>query len=54
MIFGHTPTSNYQADIPMQIWYGDRRIGIDCGCAYGKHGALACIRLDDMKVFYSE
>lgn len=27
---------------------------IDCGCAYGKHGALACIRLDDMKVFYSE
>lgn len=54
MIFGHTPTSNYQADIPMRIWCGDRRIGIDCGCAYGKHGALACIRLDDMKVFYSE
>ena len=29
-------------------------IGIDCGCAYEDYGRLACLRLDDMREFYSE
>ena len=53
VIFGHTPTENYSDVEPMSIWYGERMIGIDCGCAYGSRGRLACLRLDDMKEFYS-
>lgn len=52
VIFGHTPTAYYQNDRPLEIWKGNRMIGIDCGCGYGE-GRLACVRLDDMKVFYS-
>ena len=43
-----------------KIFYSDKAIGIDGGCGYPKSqffgetiGRLACIRLDDMKVFYS-
>lgn len=63
IIFGHTPTYDFAAfDDPMHIYYGDKRIGIDCGSGlpinapnYGlPHGRLACLRLDDMKEFYSE
>ena len=56
MIFGHTPTRYYQDAVPMKLWYGDRMIGIDCGCGYppdSPEGRLACLRLDDGKVFYS-
>lgn len=54
VIFGHTPTCRYQVAYPMEIYYGENRmIGIDCGCAYFD-GRLACLRLDDMKEFYSE
>lgn len=52
-IFGHTPTVHYLPRQPMQIFYGDRMIGIDCGCAYDEDRRLACLRLDDMKEFYS-
>ena len=54
IIFGHTPTMEYQRNNPLEI---------DCGCGFphplsqGRHpayGRLACLRLDDMKVFYSE
>ena len=42
----------------MRIWYGNGLIGIDCGAAYptgmNPKGRLACLRLDDMKEFYSE
>ena len=62
LVFGHTPTMNYYAHIPMEIWYDDNRIGIDCGSGfpedpddyYSKYGRLACLRLDDGKEFYSE
>lgn len=61
MIFGHTPTEHFQTVNPLSIWYEEhgRAIGIDCGCAfqptpYAPNGRLACIRLDDMKVFYSK
>lgn len=65
VIFGHTPTSHFQNNNPLEIWRsrsGDR-IGIDCGSGYPPageqvshpvYGRLACLRLDDMKAFYSE
>lgn len=59
LIFGHTPTQYYQERVPMQIWTGGGRIGIDCGSGYPEdgpesaYGRLACLRLDDGKVFYS-
>ena len=62
IIFGHTGTYHYQDENPLQIWYGNRIIGIDCASACrdgeevrpGVKGRLACLRLDDMKAFYSE
>ena len=53
LVFGHTPTNHFQNAEPMRIWKGDDAIGIDCGCGYD-YGRLACLRLDDMKEFYSE
>ncbi len=52
VIFGHTPTIYYQYDMPLKIWYRENLVGIDCGAAY-LYGRLACLRLDDMKEFYS-
>ena len=54
VIFGHTPTHYYTNDFPMSIWHSGDKIGIDCGCAWGKEGRLGCLRLDDMQEFYSE
>ena len=54
LIFGHTPTNHFQKNEPMEIWKGKNRYGIDCGCGYRYPGRLACLRLDDMAVFYSE
>ena len=62
VIFGHTPTYHFQYDNPMVIWDAKSWIGIDCGCMLpetgdpwsGVFGRLACLRLDDMQVFYSE
>lgn len=58
MIFGHTPTMEYSDSYPLRIWYGDHMIAIDCGSGFPCHldlgGRLACLRLDDMKEFYSE
>lgn len=54
LIFGHTPTKHFQSDLPMSIWHGENRYGIDCGCGQRKNGRLGCLRLDDMKEFYSE
>lgn len=53
-IFGHTPTINLQDKSQMEIYQNRNIIGIDCGAAYKDIGRLACIRLEDMKVFYSE
>lgn len=53
LIFGHTPTCHFQNTRPWRIWHGDNCYGIDCGCGYVE-GRLACLRLDDMKEFYSE
>lgn len=60
LIFGHTPTKHYRDCIPMEIWREQNRIGMDCGSGYPEdgpestYGRLACLRLDDGKVFYSQ
>ena len=60
LIFGHTPTRYLQEGAPMHVWYGDGRICIDCGSGYPESGEnsglgrLACLRLEDGQVFYSE
>ena len=60
LIFGHTPTVYYQRSIPMEPWYGNNCIGVDCGCGYPETGfnrclgRLACLCLDSRKVFYSD
>lgn len=62
MIFGHTPTRYYRDIAPMEVWFDRNRIGIDCGCGYSEdpadelyhYGRLACLRLDDGQVFYSQ
>lgn len=63
LISGHTPTINYQEVNPLKIWYGNNMIDIDCGAGFPVdqashrtyyYGRLACLRLDDMKEFYSE
>jgi serine/threonine protein phosphatase 1 len=60
LVFGHTPTKYYQDNVPMEIWRGEHKIGIDCGSGYpeagpdSRYGRLACLRLDDGKIFYSE
>lgn len=53
MIFGHTPTHFFRSISPLQIWTNDEAIGIDCGCGFAD-GRLACLRLEDMQVFYSQ
>ena len=53
LVFGHTPTCHFQETEPWSIWKYDDAIGIDCGCGY-EDGRLGCLRLDDMKEFYSE
>lgn len=62
MVFGHSPTMFFRYCVPLEVWFGEKRIGVDCGSGFpedpkehfGKHGRLACLRLDDMKVFYSD
>lgn len=51
VVFGHTPTQLIREDGEPKIWYGNGKIGIDCGCCF-PGGRLACLRLDDMKEFY--
>lgn len=43
---------------PCEVIFDDKKIAIDCGAAYddyyGRKTRLACIRLNDLKVFYSD
>lgn len=65
ILFGHTPTANYQRCNPLEVWRSPSggKIGIDCGCGYPSpslqerspvYGCLACLRLEDGRIFYSE
>lgn len=66
MIFGHTPTIRFKRETNeldndegfMTVYKYGHLIDIDCGAAYKDievpyKGRLACLRLNDMKVFYS-
>lgn len=60
LIFGHTPTLFFQSDRPYKIWTNGKdikktdRICIDCGCAANDaYTQAACLRLDDLEVFYA-
>ncbi len=54
LIFGHTPTLTYpEMEGKAKIMVTDTFINIDCGAVFHEAGGkLACLRLDDMKVFY--
>lgn len=54
LIFGHTPTLTYpQMHGRAEVLFTDTYINIDCGAVFHEAGGkLACLRLDDMKVFY--
>lgn len=53
LIFGHTPTCYFQNKEPLCICKTDNAIGIDCGAGF-EDRRLSCLRLDDMREFYSE
>lgn len=53
LIFGHTPTCYFQNKEPLCIWKTDNAIGIDCGAGF-EDGRLSCLRLDDLREFYSD
>ena len=54
LIFGHTPTLTYpQMNGKAEVLFTDTYINIDCGAVFHEAGGkLACLRLDDMEVFY--
>lgn len=56
ILFGHTPTIEYQEGTPMRIYFCDTGlIGIDCGCAYRKTpGRLGCLCLNDWREIYCD
>ncbi len=61
LILGHTPTIHFHDYNPLEVWFGHNAIAIDCGSGFPDVvpkqypiGRLACLRLDDMKVFYSK
>ncbi len=49
VVFGHTPT--YQISEEERIWFGDGKIGIDCGASMG--GRLACLEIPSLKEYYA-
>ena len=54
LVFGHTPTLTYpQLHGRAEVLFTDTYINIDCGAVFREAGGkLACLRLDDMEVFY--
>lgn len=62
LVFGHTPSKYYEYHSPLRVYFGDGHIDIDCGSGFpdrpedefDPQGNLACLRLDDLQVFYSD
>lgn len=54
MVFGHTPTlSLLPAAQKAEVFFTESYINIDCGAVFSDAGGrMACLRLDDRKVFY--
>lgn len=58
IVFGHTPTTNYRYNglgrVVVQKENDSITVNIDCGCCWREpNSKLALLRLDDLKVFYS-
>lgn len=53
LIYGHTPVFCYDGPLPAEVMFRSDKIDIDCGSGY-EYGRLACLRLDDMTLFYSD
>lgn len=53
-VFGHTPTLSFlPAAAQAEVFFSETFINIDCGAVFSDAGGrLACLRLDDRKVFY--
>ncbi len=49
VVFGHTPT--FQISEEERIWFGEGKIGIDCGASMG--GKLACLEIPSLKEYYA-
>ena len=60
VLFDHYFDSKTEDEPNIEEAYGNSMIGIDCGSGYpeegkdSEYGRLACLRLDDGEVFYSE
>lgn len=53
IIFGHTQT--FRFDKPGVIWFGEDKIGIDCGVySQDEGGRLGCLNIDTFERFYLE
>lgn len=51
VIFGHTQTFNFGQ--PGNIWFGEDKIGIDCGIYSREEGGrLGCLNLDTLETYY--
>lgn len=51
VIYGHTPTFTMGEEHDSKIYFGEGKINIDCGAAYGRALAMYC--LDNGKCYYS-
>lgn len=54
VVFGHTPTGTIGGSAGFKIWWGDKKIGMDCGCVFKGVGRLACLRMEDKREYYIE
>ena len=54
LIFGHTPTIAFLPEgAKAEVYFTESFINIDCGAVFPDAGGrLACLRLEDRKVFY--
>lgn len=52
LVTGHLPTRAIEGAKPDEIYFANNHIAIDCASGYG--GRIGCIRLDDLKCFYSK
>lgn len=50
VVFGHTPTHHLNENGESKVWEMNDKIGIDCGCVYGRK--LACLDITNNKEYY--
>ena len=52
LVTGHYPTTLIPGHEKDEVYQKNGHLAIDCGCVFG--GRLACLRLDDQKIFYEQ